>query len=191
MEKFSGSTIEVKTQGLCQGNGAAPAGWCVISITILRFHKRKGYGAKFLAPISLVKSDLAAILYVDDTDLLHLIMEKIESIDETFEGLQDSVQKWGKLLIATGGALKPPKYFYTLLDFEWNARGKLKYKLHHEDPRAQLYVPMPDETHEKIEHVSAHEAKETLGIYTCPSGAYKESLEIMAEKSQGWIDRAS
>ena len=124
-------------------------------------------------------------------DLLHLIMEKIESIDETFEGLQYSVLIWGKILIAIGGALKPQKCFYTLLDLEWNARGKWKYKLHHEDTRAQLYVPMPDETHENIEHVSAHEAKETLGIYTCPSGAYKKSLEIMAEKAQGWIDIAS
>ena len=85
--------------------------------------------------------------------------------------MQDSVHNWGKLIIATGGALKPPKYFYTLLDFEWNAKVKWKYKLHHEDPRAQIYVPMPDETHEKIEHVSAHEAKETLLIYTCPSDA--------------------
>ena len=98
-------------------------------------------------------------------------MEKIESIDETFEGLQDSVYNWGKLLIATGGTLKPPKCFYTLLDFEWNARGKWKCKIHHEDPREQLYVLIPDETHEKIEHVLAHDAKETLGIYTCPSGA--------------------
>ena len=106
---FSGSTIEVKTQGLCQGNGAEPAGWCVISITILWCHKRKGYGAKFLAPISLIKSDLAAIIFVDDTDLLHLIMEEIESIDETFEGLLDSVHNWVKLIIAMGGALKPPK----------------------------------------------------------------------------------
>ena len=77
------------------------------------------------------------------------------------------------------------------MDFEWNAKGKWKYKIHHEDLRAQLYVPMPDEAHEKIEHVSAHEAKETLGIYTCKSGDYKKPLEIMAEKSQGWIDRAS
>ena len=96
-ENFSGSTIEVKTKGLCQVNGAAPAGWYVISITILRFHKRKGYGAKFLAPISLVKIDLAEILFVDDTDLLHLIMEKIESTDDTFEGLQYSVHNWVKL----------------------------------------------------------------------------------------------
>ena len=75
---FAGSMINVKTQGLCQGNGAAPDGWCVISITILWCHKRKGYDAKFLAPISLVKRYLVAILFVDDTDILHLIMEKIE-----------------------------------------------------------------------------------------------------------------
>ena len=52
-------------------------------------------------------------------------------------------------------------------------------------------MSIPYETHEKIEHVLAYEAKETLGIYTFPSGAYKKSLEIMAEKAQGWIDRAS
>ena len=114
---FSGSTVEVKTQGICQVNGAAPACRCVISITRFWCHKRKGCGAKFLAPISLVKSDLAAILFVDNTDILHLIMEEIESIDETFEGLQDSVHNWGKLLIETVGAIKPPKYFYILLDF--------------------------------------------------------------------------
>ena len=50
---FASLTIEVKTQGLCQGNGAAPAGWTVVSIAILNAHKRKGHGAKFLCPISL------------------------------------------------------------------------------------------------------------------------------------------
>ena len=57
------------------------------------------------------------------------------------------------------------------MDFEWNTREKWKYKLHHEDLHAQLYVPMLDDTHENIEHISAHEAKENLGMYTCPSGA--------------------
>ncbi len=42
---FAGSTIEVKTQGLGQGNGASLAGWCVISIMILRAHGKKGHGA--------------------------------------------------------------------------------------------------------------------------------------------------
>ena len=73
---FAGSMLEVKTQGLCQGNGAAPAGWAVVSIAILNAHKRKGHGAQFLCPISLVRSDLAAVLYVDDTDVIHLNMNR-------------------------------------------------------------------------------------------------------------------
>ena len=42
---FSGVTIEIKTQELCQGNGATPAGWVVVSIAILSAHKQKGHGA--------------------------------------------------------------------------------------------------------------------------------------------------
>ena len=50
-KEHAGSTIEVKFQSLCQGNGAAPAGWGCISITILGAHKRKGDGALFICPV--------------------------------------------------------------------------------------------------------------------------------------------
>ena len=40
-KNYRGQKISVKFQGLCQGNGAAPAGWAVISITILNAHKKK------------------------------------------------------------------------------------------------------------------------------------------------------
>jgi hypothetical protein len=54
---FANSRIDVKFQGLCQGNGAAtPAGWAVISITIVRAHKRKGHGATFVCPISKLQA---------------------------------------------------------------------------------------------------------------------------------------
>ena len=45
---FAGLTIEVKTQGLGQGNGVSPAGWCVISIMILQAHGTKEHRAHFL-----------------------------------------------------------------------------------------------------------------------------------------------
>ena len=38
-----GSTIEVKFKRLCQGNRAAPAGWAVISITIINSHMIKAF----------------------------------------------------------------------------------------------------------------------------------------------------
>ncbi len=84
---FAGSTLQIKTQGLCQGNGAAPAGWCVISITILGAHKKKGHGAHFLAQISVVRQHLAAVLFVDDTDLLHVNLEITETVQEAFDAM--------------------------------------------------------------------------------------------------------
>ena len=44
-KKYVGSTIEEKFQELCQGNGSAPVGWAVISITIINAYKRKGHGS--------------------------------------------------------------------------------------------------------------------------------------------------
>ncbi len=40
---YAGSFIKIKMQGMGQGNGASPAGWCVISITILWVHGAKGH----------------------------------------------------------------------------------------------------------------------------------------------------
>ena len=90
-KSLAGSAIKIRFQGLCQGNGAAPAGWTVISITIVGAHKRKGYGAKFICPITATKKDLAAILFVDDTDLLHLDMSLDETAEEAHATLQAGV----------------------------------------------------------------------------------------------------
>ncbi len=83
-----------------------------MSIVVLNAHRRRGHGAKFLCPILLVCSNLAAVLFVDDTDIIHLEMTPKESKVEALHGLQESVYNWGKLLIATGGSLKPSKYFF-------------------------------------------------------------------------------
>ncbi len=73
---FSGGGIRIKTQGMCQGNRASPAGWAVISICIPNAHSRKGHGAKFVCPITKLEKHLSAILNVDDTDLLHIDLAK-------------------------------------------------------------------------------------------------------------------
>ncbi len=95
---FSGATIEIKTQGLCQGNGAAPAGWAVVSIAILSAHKRRGHGATLLFPINTeAAGTLSAVLYVDDTDVIPLNMAEEEEAAVTHERLQHSVWNWGQL----------------------------------------------------------------------------------------------
>ena len=107
----------MKFQGLCQGNGASPAGWAVISITILGAHKKKGHGGHFVCPISRRTGHLAAILFVDDNDLIHIDMGKDQTADEASYDLQTSIASWGNLLIASGGSLKPEKCFFYLISF--------------------------------------------------------------------------
>ena len=85
---YVGSTIEVKFQGLCQGNGEAPAGWAVISIKIINAHNRKGHGGHFICPIPRREGHLAAILFLDDTDLIHIDMNQDEVVYESHAAMQ-------------------------------------------------------------------------------------------------------
>ena len=117
---FATSSLSITTQGLCQGNGASPAGWAVVSICIINAHKKKGHGAHFACPISKQGSHIAGIIYVDDTDLIHFRMDEDQDVMETFYHMQEAITNWGKLLLATGGALKPSKCFFHLISFKWN-----------------------------------------------------------------------
>jgi hypothetical protein len=186
---FTNSRIEVKCQ-VCQGSGAAPAGWAVISITVVRAHKRKGHGASFLCPVSGVKFLLAAVLFADDCNLIHIDMVNDESSLETFDKMQASVKSWGMLLIASGGSYKPEKCFHHLISFTWDRKGKWSYTANHDNPDYTMVVPMPDETEEKIDHLPVTQARETLGVWSSPDGNATESLAQMKEKAQEWVDRA-
>jgi hypothetical protein len=96
---YAGGGISVKMQGLTQGNGASPARWAFISICILGAHGKKGHGAKFHCPLTKLQHHLPAILYVDDTDLLHIDLTKDESVNEVHSAIQSSVNSWGNLLL--------------------------------------------------------------------------------------------
>ena len=62
---------------------AAPSGWAVIIISILQAHKRKVRGANLRCPISRREGKLADILFVDNTDLIHLDLEATQYFHET------------------------------------------------------------------------------------------------------------
>ena len=124
---YKGSTILVKFQGLCQGSRAAPGGWAVISITIVGAHKSQGHGGHFVCPVTKIRDHLAAILFVDDTDIVHINMDLNKTAGQAHTAMQQGIESWGQLLIATGGAFKPEKCFSHLVSFSWKPNGKWKY----------------------------------------------------------------
>ena len=139
---FAGGGISIKMQGMCQGNGVAPAGWAVISICILNARGRKGHGAKFICPVTKLQKHLSAILYVDDTDIIHIDLMQNETVYEVHRHIQESVDSWGNLLIATGGALQPAKCFFSIISFEWD-RGAWRYASNESKAELGIRVPLP------------------------------------------------
>ncbi len=86
-KEFASATGSKKTQGMCQGNDTAPAGWTVDSITMLNAHKRKGHGIHLWSLITKQSTHLAGSIFVDDTDVEHLNMNKSESVKEAHGAL--------------------------------------------------------------------------------------------------------
>ena len=66
---FIGGNILKILHGLCQGNGAAPASWLVLSYVLITIYKNLGFGSRVESPITRVWLDIMGVLYVDDTDL--------------------------------------------------------------------------------------------------------------------------
>ncbi len=181
--------VEVKTQGLCQGSGAAPAGWAVVSIVIMHAHKKNGHGATFLCPITGSFSCLSAILFVDDTDVIHFRMDADESALEAHQHLQESILSWGNLLIAPGGSLKPAKCFYHLISFTWNRKGQWSYSKNEDEECLGIVIPQTDDTVVPITHLGVNDASKTLGSMTCPSGDTSAAIVRIQDKAQEWVDK--
>ncbi len=118
-------------------------------------------------------------------------MECNQSVLDVHVALQHSIENWGKLLIATGGSLKPDKCFFHLMDFAWTKKGGWQYVAHHEDITAAVTISMPDRTMASITHQAVDNAQMTLGVVTCPSGNSTGSLLQIKDKAQKWLDSLS
>ncbi len=179
----------VKTQRMCQGNSAAPAAWTLTSIPMIAAHKRKGHGAHLIAPISDITDHIVGGLFVDDTDLVHVDMRTVETILDAHSWLQELVINWGRLLIATGGALKPGKCSYYLISFKWKADGTWIYENNVIQPDLAIGVPLADGNLAETEHLPVSSAMKTLGYMTSPIGSSATALGQMQQQGQEWVDQ--
>jgi hypothetical protein len=186
-KSFAEGGISIKTQELCQGNGASPAGWAVISICILRAHGKKGQGAKFLCPITKLQHDLSAILYVEDTDLLHINLTKDKQVEDVHHAIQESVNSWGNLLIVTGGVFQPSKCFYSIISFKWT-NGKWKYAKNIIRGDFDITVPLPGGRKVAITHKGINHAEKTLRAMMSLDSDSSASIQMMQDKAQQWIN---
>ena len=95
-------------QGLCQGNGAAPACWLIICSVLMHCYKSRGFGSRSVSPISGAVINFLGEIYVDDTDLI-VTHPDLETPEAVMECLSSSADAWSSGLNSTGGAINPDK----------------------------------------------------------------------------------
>ena len=110
-----GGSHDDPSYGLGQGSCSAPASWTGVSTLIVNAYRNSNFGVTMRGAWSGISLDLAAILYVDDTDLLHLSSIPAQSTEQFVLEVQKATWFWGLLLQATGGSLKQSKCFWYLL----------------------------------------------------------------------------
>jgi len=200
-EMYGGST-DSPTMGLGQGNGAAPPAWSVLSTLIVNAYKRLGHGAKLTSSYMARLFLLAAVMYVDDTDLLHLASSPETTDEELISQAQHQVIDWGMLVQATGGILKQKKcgaYFMAYKFVNGVAKmkkrselpppiAKVKMKDKSEAP-AHILIPQPDGIAVPIATLDIDQSAEMLGVFFNPLGDGLDHITAMREKGYTWHDR--
>jgi hypothetical protein len=152
-------------QGLCQGNGAAPACWLMISSLLMHCYKFQGYGSWFISPISGTIIDFLGEIYIDDTDLI-VTHPNLTTAAAVHEELERSASAWADGLNATGGALNPDKCKWTLADYSCLG-GKWTYAA---QPNLDIEIPLPNGDTARILQGDVSVAEKALGIWSSIDG---------------------
>ena len=103
-----GGTAERPYMGMGQGSGGSNPGCTLTFAPLVAAYKKRGFHSNMACAYSGLILSLAAIIYVDDTDLL-LRAQTQHSDEEFFSFVQDALNFWGMLVLATGGVLKQKK----------------------------------------------------------------------------------
>ena len=122
-----GGTHMERLAGFGQGNAAAGPGFTAMSLLIMKAYLCDGFGAQIYSSYYWRLLILAAIMYVDDTDLVHWSCLPFCSPVELIAAAQTAMYAWGGLAIATGAAMKPDKCYAYFLSY-WYDHGRAKLR---------------------------------------------------------------
>ncbi len=188
--------------GYGQGNAAAGRGFTAMSSLIVNAYLRNGFGARIYSSYYKQLLLLAAVIYINDTDLVHWLNLPSCTPGKLIAAAQTATYPWGGLAIATGAAMKPENCYAYFLSY-WYDRGPAKLRTIKSLPKSitpitlpsgeiapsHLRVLLPDGTSAPIPTLRNNHASLMLGIYFGPTSGGSTHIREMAKKGYTWADR--
>jgi hypothetical protein len=185
-----GGIHEEHLAGYEQDNAAAGPSFTAMSLLIVKAYLHDGFGAQIYSSYYRQMLLLAAVMYIDDTNLIHKI------------DVQTATYAWGGLIIAMGAAIKPDKCYTYFLSY-WYDRGCAKVQTVWALPESiapitlpfgnitplHLRVPIPDRTMALLPTLRNDDASLMLGIYFGPTSGGGAHICEMAQKGFIWANQ--
>ena len=174
-----GGCNEIPFQGSCQGNGASPALWLVISMYLVLLMRQQGHTSCFQSAYSGICLTLIGFLFVDDTDLV-ILGKYDETPAEVHNRLQRAVDFWNGILRVTGGSLRPDKCYWYLISFTWkDGKSKVSYS----DP-PPIFLNNEDDSIDPIAYKKPDIPTEAVGVWQAVDNKKNEQLQVLIDKIQ-------
>ena len=190
-EEGHGGTEVVPYMGLSQGSCASPPVWTAVSTVVVRAYRQEGFGVELKTAWSGLIIVVAAVLFVDDTDLFN-VCKNPEWTEEQFINFHNrAIYFWAKLLQATGGNLKQAKCYYYLMVFRF--RNGKAYIASPAELAGYPVATIPQHSGPDlpIDLLPCTEATETLGVIQSPTGLDTGHLQKMQGKAYEWLAKVN
>ena len=111
-EDFFSSSEETCFASLLRGSGLAPLTFVAMTARMLYSYKDKGHSVNYVSPVSpLLAVTLAAVISVDDTDLIFASDCKEETMEGFIDKVQEGISGWSKTVMAIEGEVNLKKGF--------------------------------------------------------------------------------
>ena len=110
---------ETPHQGSRQEHGAGPTIWVMISVILLTIIRDKDLGIDTISCLSQLVLVIAGFAFVDDTDIINAAKSVNTREKDLLAQQQQVVDTWEKILIATGGVLRPHKSYWCMIDYKY------------------------------------------------------------------------
>ena len=172
-----GGLQSVPFQGSCQGNGASPAMWLIISLYLVLLMKEQGHISKVLSPITGITLTLIGFLFVDDTDLI-VLGNTNESEAMIHARLQSAIDSWNGFLRVSGGALKPEKCYWYFTRFTWN-NGQWQLAM---DSPPPITISTDNGDRAEIIYKKPTEPTKAVGVWQDVVGSSTKQVETIIQK---------
>lgn len=184
---YGGNEWDRDPSGICQGNGAGPAIWALVSSPLLDILRQAGHGAKLHAAIGNTFLHLSGFAFVDDADTIHT-GKAGDTPEMLLNAAQEELNLWEGLIRATGGGLAQDKSDFAVINYDWN-QGRWKYTK--PDRSNTMTVHTGHGQRDEIKQLDVGKARRTLGVWQAADGNETKQTKEMKEKASEWARAAA